>query len=115
MVTSFFFIKNYTISWIKHLIMFIKLHGYLRFVNNLLLFTFDTRSQHFLKVNWGGISAVMDADFVPKTEQEKSSDSHLLVILGVVLVTARILVLLPVLAVLAGGEQHHVLPIVHVI
>lgn len=41
--------------------------------------------------------------------------SHLLLILGVVSVTARILVLLPVLAVLAGGEEHDVLPVMDVI
>lgn len=40
---------------------------------------------------------------------------NLLVILGVVLVAARILVLLPVFAVLAGSEQHHVLRVVDVV
>lgn len=41
--------------------------------------------------------------------------NNLLVVLGVVLVAARILVLLPVFAVLAGSEQHHVLRVVDVV
>lgn len=42
------------------------------------------------------------------------SNCNLLVILCVVLVTACVLVLLPVLAMLAGGEQHHILCVVDV-
>lgn len=43
------------------------------------------------------------------------SQPDLLVILRVVLVAPRVLVLLPVLSVLAGGEQHHVLRVMDVV
>lgn len=51
----------------------------------------------------------------PTSHLAQPGQGHLLLILGVVSVTARILVLLPVFAMLAGGEEQDVLPVVDVI
>lgn len=51
----------------------------------------------------------------PTRPRDRGFGAHLLLVFGVVSIAARILVLLPVFAVLAGGQEDDVLPVVDVI